>query len=99
MASKVEEEDGIVPVPSIKFVSVVLVQISRQRFCLGEEVDLPGVAHVKHFHDKATVDVLKLESPLYRYGKADLDNADTSFVAHGASSVSEGGEQCDQTSA
>lgn len=99
VASKVEEKKGIVLVASIEFVTMVLVQICGQRLCFSEKVDLPCVRHVKHLHDETAVDSLKLEVPLYRYSKANPDDAEAIFSAQGVGGISEGGEQCYQASA
>ncbi|EAQ88793.1 hypothetical protein CHGG_05412 [Chaetomium globosum CBS 148.51] len=78
---------------------MVLVQICGQRLCFSEKVDLPCVRHVKHLLDETAVDSLKLEVPLYRYSKANPDDAEAIFSAQGVGGISEGGEQCYQASA
>lgn len=99
VASKVEKQNGIVLVARIKHARVVFVQVSRQSLRLGEEVDVGSVGYVKDVFDKGTVDVLERETPLYRYSKADLDDAEALVATHGGGRVAEDRKQGDHGSA
>ena len=99
MTSKVEKQNGIVLVARIKPARVVFVQVSRESLRLGKEVDVGRVGYIKDVNDKGTVDVLERETPLYRYRKADLDDAEPLVATHGGGRVAENRKQRDHGSA